>query len=144
MQRKVYPLKKRGMAMLMAIFLLVIIGTIMGVSLSMSGTTTAKTTNDYLHEQAMLLGNSATEYAVLALSGRARANPLNQINAVYPNTANPMFNIVTTIGYVDGLTASGQNPNPNASVMIDVVVTSDPALGISETIRYHRRTIQKL
>ena len=150
-------MKRSGFAMLMAIALLIIIATIMAISLSMSTTTTQRTTNEYLHEQAILLTSSATEYAVLAISGHDRVgnnNCINSINAVYPNVTNPMFDINITIGYVgfDSIgVAEGDctdyidtilTPETNGTVLMDVVVT-DHNLS-SEPIRYHRRTLQKL
>jgi type II secretory pathway pseudopilin PulG len=156
MQRKNHILKQRsGFAMIMAIALLVVISTIMAVSISMSTTTTARTTNEYLHEQAMLLASSATEYAILAISGHNRIandNCINEINAVYPNADNPMFDIKITMGYV-GLNAGAgcsqyiatiATPETNGTVIMDVTVTSNAALNLTEPIRYERRTLQKL
>ncbi len=160
MQRKNYILKRRGMAMLMAIFLLVILGTIMGLTISMTSTTTARTANNYLHEQALLLTSSATEYALLALSGHNTAanGCINSINAQYPQAgAAAMFDINITMNYVGYGAIVGCNnyiPNINSSlvagedtngtVMMDVVVTSNAGLGLTEPIRYHRRTLQKM
>ncbi|MFA6629106.1 MAG: type II secretion system protein [Sulfuricurvum sp.] len=154
MQRENNIIKRKGMALLMAIFLLIIIGSIMAVSLSMSGTTVARTTNDYLHEQALLLSSSATEYAVLAISGRDKNNTLPVINAIYPNAVNPMFDVTMNIRYIgdcprcanyyiDNLTSTPTH-EANTTVMIDVDVSSNPALNLNEPIRYHRRTLQKL
>jgi hypothetical protein len=155
MQRKNHILKRSGFAMIMAIMLLIVISTIMAVSISMSTTTTARTTNEYLHEQAMLLTSSATEYAVLAISGHNRTtnnNCINAINAVYPNVNNPMFDINITMQYV-GLNAGGgcdqyiasiSTPETNGTVLMDVTVTSSNELNLTEAIRYERRTLQKL
>lgn len=161
MQRKNHILKRRGFAMIMAIVLLIVISTIMAVSISMSTTTTARTTNEYLHEQAMLLTSSATEYAVLAISGHdriGRDNCINEINAVYPNAINPMFDINITMQYV-GFGSIGVNADDcidypgleniataetNGTVLMDVTVTSSNELNLTEPIRYERRTLQKL
>lgn len=143
------------MAMIMAIFLLVVLGTIMGVSLSLTGITTARTNDNYLHEQALLLTSSATEYAILALSGH---NPvtngcINNINAQYPSAgAAAMFDINVTMHYVGYSTILGCNnyiadidtAETNGTILMDVVVTSNANLGLDEPIRYHRRTLQKL
>lgn len=139
--------------MMMVIILLVVIATIMGVSLSMSATTTQRTTNEYLHEQAILLTSSATEYAVLAISGHDRIgnnNCINTINAQYPNANAPMFDINITIQYAWNENKAGcnefinniQTNETNGTVLLDVVV-SDHNLS-TEPIRYHRRTLQKL
>lgn len=142
--------------MLMAIMLLIVIATIMAVSLSMSTTTAQRTTNEYLHEQAILLTSSATEYAVLAISGHtinATNGCINTINAIYPNLDKPtMFDINVTIQYVNGIAGCNQYVaapsatllaiDTNGTVLMDVVVT-DHNLS-NEPIRYHRRTLQKL
>jgi len=156
MQRENSFLKKRsGFAMLMAIMLLIVIATIMAVSLSMSTTTAQRTTNEYLHEQAILLTSSATEYAVLAISGHtinATNGCINSISALYPNATTPMFDINVTIQYVNGIAGCNQYVtapsttllaiDTNGTVLMDVVVTDHNIS--NEPIRYHRRTLQKL
>lgn len=155
MQRKNYILKHRGMAMIMAIFLLVVLGTLMGLSLSLTGTTTARTNDNYLHEQALLLTSSATEYAILALSGHNAVTNgcINSINAQYPAAgAAAMFDINITMQYVGYSTISGcsnyishiDTTETNGTILMDVEVTSNANLGLDEPIRYHRRTLQKL
>lgn len=160
MQRKNHIMTNhKGFAMLIAIALLIIISTIMAISISMSTKTTQRTTNEYLHEQAILLASSATEYAILAISGHDRVandNCINSINAIYPNTINPIFDINISISYV-GFGGIGLNaddcrdyiativtPETNGTTLIDVIVTSNNNLNINEPIRYHRRTLQKL
>ncbi len=155
--------QRSGFAMMMAIFVIVIVGTLMGLMMSMSATALKRTTNLYLKEQAVLLAKSATEYAVLAISGTNRTGGcLTIINSSYnpSGAATPIFNITTNIQYI-GLSAGnlanecnvGENfiqnadvsaPESKGSALIDVTVASDPNLGINETIRYHRRTLQKL
>jgi type II secretory pathway pseudopilin PulG len=160
MQRKNNFLNQRsGFAMIMAIFVIVIIGTLMGLMISMSSTTAKKTTNIYLSEQAVLLAKSATEYAMLAISGYdrvANGGCINQINLTYPSAASPIFTISVRLDYIGFATtpfAAGCNnyigsintPESIGSVLVDVTVTSNEAnLNIGETIRYHRRTLQKL
>jgi len=155
--------QRSGFAMIMAIFVIVVVGTLMALMISLSTTSLKRTTNLYLNEQAALLARSAVEYTLLAISGTDRtAGCLTRIDTVYnPNgAATPMFNIAVTIRYI-GLSGGNaanectlaENVIPNArvsapeskgSALIDVVITSDPSLNIGETIRYHRRTLQKL
>ncbi len=155
--------QRSGFAMLMAIFVIVVVGTLMALMISMSATSVKRTTNLYLNEQAVLLARSATEYTLLAISGTDRTTGcLTTINTAYDpsGSGNDLFIITVTIRYI-GLSGGNaanectmaQNFIPNAQVtadeskgsaLIDVVVESDPALGIGETIRYHRRTLQKL
>jgi len=168
MQRKSRFLKQRsGFAMIMAIFFMIIIATLLTYMLSSTTETAQRTTNTYLNEQAQLLAKSAVEYAVLKVSGVDRDGIdnivgngndacLNGFNAQYPDT-NPIFDINVTIQYI-GFSAIGNNvsnrcnnfinnistPESNGTMLIDVYVQDNPALGLSEPIRYHRRTLQKL
>lgn len=166
MQRKNYLLNKRsGFAMIMAIFLMVLIGGMMAASISMASVSTNRTQDDYLHEQAQLLARSATEYAILAISGHevnTTNGCINTINMVYPNAVNPMFDIRINMQYIifydvggvstayancTAITGTGgiaQTPESNGTVLMDVNVTSNPGLNLNEPIRYFRRTLQKL
>lgn len=168
MQRKnsfLNPSKRRGFAMIMAIILIVVLTTIMAYTLSLTSQTTKQTTDLYLREQAILLAQSAAEYSLLAISGHNRGangntDCLGSINAQYPSSVNPLFDINVTVGYIGlncqnlGTTYStnGYNyipaaqvttPESNGTVLLDVTVTSESNIS-TEPIRYFRRTIQKL
>lgn len=154
MQRENRILNRRGMAMIMAIFMILVLGGIMAIVITLTATTTQRTTNLYLHEQAVALSRSATEYALLAVSGHDHntlQNCINRIDAQYPDETNPMFDINISLRYIGfgGLTGSCddyigaiQTPESNGSILMDVVVT-DHNLS-TEPIRYHRRTLQKM
>jgi hypothetical protein len=156
MQRKNRILKRRGMAMIMAIFFILIISGIMATVIYLTATTTKKTEDLYLHEQAVALTRSATEYALLAVSGHnstALQNCINHIDAQYPSDTNPIFDINITLRYIGfgGLTgtcddyiATIQTPESNGSILMDVTVTSNSNINMNEPIRYHRRTLQKM
>lgn len=159
MQRKNRILKRRGMAMIMAIFMILILGGIMAIVITMTTQTTRRTTDIYLHEQAIALTRSSTEYALLAVSGHNHntlQNCINRIDAQYPSATEPMFDINITLRYIGfggagGLTgdcnhyiASIQTPESNGSILMDVTVTSNDFLNLDEPIRYHRRTLQKM
>jgi hypothetical protein len=158
MQRKNDLLKQRsGFAMMMAIFIIVIIGALMGLMISMSAKTQKQTVNLYLNEQAALLAKSATEYAMLAVSGyerNATSGCINDLTITYPSSSSPIFNVNVKMEYIGFGSLAGcdvyngigaiNTPESNGTILMDVVVTSDPSLNIGETIRYHRRTLQKL
>ncbi len=147
--------KRSGFAMIMAIILIVVLSTIMAIMLTLTRKTTKDTTNLYLKEQAVLLAKSATELALLEISGHNRGakgntNCLNQVNAVYPNATSPIFDINTTIRYIGLNCQNGSNyissittPDSNGSVLIDTTVTLTSGTSV-EPIRYFRRTLQKL
>jgi hypothetical protein len=159
MQRKNRILKqhRRGIAMIMAISVIVVLGTIMALTLQMTSQTTKQTINDYLHEQAILLTRSATEYTLLRISDTdRRGGCLTNLTGTYQN----IFNINMTwqyIGLSDGnannecnasdsyiTNANVADPNSKGSILLDVVVSVTDTNITSEPIRYHRRTLQKL
>jgi competence protein ComGC len=164
MQRKSRILKGRnGFAMIMAIFFMIIIATLLLYMLGSTTETAQRTTNTYVNEQAQLLAKSATEYAVLRVSGVDRDGDdnvtgtaddgcLNSFNAQYPNSTNPIFDINVTIAYIGFGDYNNCNnyintiatPESNGTMLIDVYVQDNPSLMLTEPIRYHRRTLQKL
>ena len=154
MQRKnnILNTSRRGMAMIMAIAVIVIIGTIMALSLSMTAQTTKRTTDLYLYEQAVLLSKSATEYALLRIAQDGPCSHLNDLN--FPQKSIYDINITTryiyTAPFPAGCPASPatitvQTPEQNGSVIMDVTVSVPQSANVAtEPIRYFRRSIQKL
>lgn len=152
---KTYKHHRRGIALITAIAFLLIVATLMAIMVSMTTLTTKRGADLYFQEQAHLLAKSATEFALLAISGHdivGNGDCVNTIDIEYPRT-NPFYNVDTTIRYYgNGLPASPNcnvldntivTPETNGTIMIDVVVTLDPSAGMSEPVRFHRRTIQK-
>ena len=156
MQRKNRILKqhRRGIAMIMAIAVIVILTTIMALTLQMTTQTTKQTINDYIHKQAILLTRSATEYTLLRISGvdRTTTSCLRSLHGTYQQ----YYDIDIAIQYI-GLSgectgandnyivdANVTDPNSKGSVILDVVVSVNDKNITSEPIRYHRRTLQKL
>ena len=136
--------KRSGIAMIMAIAVIVIISTIMALSLSLTSQTTKQTTDLYLYEQVMLLSKSATEYGILRATQATpcSVNALNLTEGVYDinismkyiyNAPSPC---ATADNYFDVV-----SPEQSGSVLMDVTVST--AVG-TEPIRYFRRTLQKL
>lgn len=150
MQRKNYILNTpnmathKGMAMIMAIAVIVIIGTIMALSLSLTAVTTKRTTDLYLYEQSVLLSKSATEYAILRISKTAGCldtiPDFTAIDGLYTISIDLKYIGVAPSGctdYIDNLAT----PEQDGSVLMDIAVSTDAG---TEPIRYFRRTIQKL
>jgi len=142
---------RSGFALLSAIFLMLLIGILMALSFSLSSQTTKQTGQLYLQEQGQLLAKSATEFALLAISGHDNtADCVEQINLRYPQGA-PMYDINMTLYYIgSGLPCNANHllandiltDESNGTVMIDTFVSyRDPET--NETIRFHRRTLQK-
>ena len=151
---------RRGFSMLTALIFMVLVATLGALALSLSTATVKQTSDLYLREQAELLVQSATEYALLAISGHAINTTngcLNTINATYPTDGtDKLFDINISLYYLGvglpngcrtfdgtiGTPANIDTNDSNVTVMIDTIVSS--ADGVStEPIRLHRRTIQK-
>jgi len=137
------------MAMIMAIFFIVIIATIGALSLQLTTQTTKTTTDVYLYEQAALYAKSATELALLDIS---KSPPCSDLNTTY--TQDNIYNITVNLRYIYNSNASCNanggtlyttvtTPEQNGSVLIDVAVDVNNTV-TTEPIRYFRRTIQKL
>ena len=153
---------RSGMAMIMAIAFLVIIAGIMATMMNMTAVTTKRTEHMYFKEQAQLLAKSATEFALLAISGHDRLGNTSCVNSITSNfpVLNPYFTIQTNIRYIGlpgaigtcagyigtpfPVTNSTIAPESDGTVLIDVYVSSIEAnLNLSQPIVYHRRTLQK-
>lgn len=164
MQRQVRILKhssRRGFALITAVFLMILLSTMLLKMLSFSSSDAQQVVNDYLLEQAQLAAYGATEFAMLRISTEDHTAGCTQaISMDYPSTGTKLFDVGITIQYVwngvgpggtncdntlvTGNTVSVTTAEQDGSAYIDVVVASDPALGLDEPIRFHRRTLQKL
>lgn len=143
--------------MIMAIFFMIIIATLLSYMLSSTTETAKRTTDTYINEQGQLLAKSAVEYAILQVSGHDRTSGcLTSLNSVYPDNTNPIFDLNVSISYfgfagcnniLPASVNSIASSESNGTMMIDVYVSSTTGtngLNLSEPIRYHRRTLQKL
>jgi len=152
MQRKNNILKtsRNGIAMIMAISVIVVIATIMALGLALTAQTSKQTTNLYLYEQSVLLSKSATEYTLLLI---AQNPPCSDINTSFVQDS--IYTIDIGVSYIyntnaDCLTNGGTlfttvtTPSQDGSALIDVTVSVTDSSVTSEPIRYFRRTIQKL
>lgn len=132
---------------------MLIMATIMGLMLSITAQTSKRGADLYFQEQAHMLAKSATEFALLAISGHDRTlnSCITRINSKYDD-----YDINTTIRHIGlaglGGTCDGTDsyidniltPESNGTILIDVYVTLHAAdVGITEDIRFHRRTMQK-
>ncbi|NOQ30371.1 MAG: type II secretion system protein [Helicobacteraceae bacterium] len=146
-------MRRSGFAMIAAIVVIVLISMIAMLMVSLSTRTLKEVENTYLLEQAQLLTYSATEYTLLAISGHDRSGGtcVNQINSHYPNSINPVFDINVTIKYIglgslagcEDYISSILTSESNATVLVDVYVNTNEALGLNEQVSFHRRTLQK-
>ena len=147
---------RRGFGLITAIVIMITVATLMTLMIGLSSTSVKVTMDIYLKEQAELLSRSATEFALLAISGHNNSvDCIQNINISYPEGANPTHDANITIWYIgSGLPAACTNVLPfanniatnesNLTVLIDTVITVNQVnTGITEPIRVHRRTLQK-
>ena len=156
MQRKNYTLRKTayrsGIAMIMAISVIVILATIMALSISLSTKTTKQTIDLYVYEQSILLSKSAAEYALLQI---ARNQPCSYNGETF--IQDNFYNINIQVRYIYtpdtiGICAANggtlytivNTPEQNGSALLDISVDVNDTTVVPEPIRYFRRTIQKL
>ncbi len=142
---------RRGFTLLSAIFLMVLVATLMVLAYSLSSQTKKQTGDIYMQEQAQLLARSATEFALLAISGHDNhADCIEQINLQYPQ-GSPIYDINMTLYYIgNGLPCDGNHTlanniataESNGTVLIDTFISYTDT-STNERVRFHRRTIQK-
>ena len=155
MQRKnnflnyTHPKKRSGMALIMAIGVLVILATIMALSLSLTSQTTKRTTDIYLHEQVVLYSKSAAELALLEIAEKGCQNTFNTDfnGSIYDANVTMSYvyteantNVAATVNCNEFISYIQTNEQ-NGSVLMDITVTTTVG---TEPIRYFRRSIQKL
>ena len=166
MQRKNYLLRsprlknKNGFAMIMAIMVLVVIATIMALSITLTNQTTKRTTDMYLYEQAVLLSNSAAEYALLRISQAppcsiARLDFTPDLNGD-GSSADDIYDINVSMSYIfkapsPCVVSAGSDyfniveEETSGTVLMDITVSVPTSYNVStEPIRYFRRSLQKL
>ena len=169
MQRQVRILRIYGhrgaFALIAAVFLMLLLSIMLLKMLSYSAENAQQVVNDYLLEQAQLAAYGATEYAMLQVSADNRNVACTKnIVMTYPAgsvTGTKLFDINVNVQYVwagtppsgtdcdnTGVTGSAitvTTAEQNGSAYVDVTVTSDTAnIGLTEPVRVHRKTLQKL
>lgn len=151
-------IKRKGFAMIMAIFVVVIVAGGGALLLSNASLGSKSISDNYLRAQAELLAQSATEYALMRAQGVNTAGGapcLNTLNITAYNSngttgGNEMFDINVTLSYsFEGAAPAGSvcttlesNTSKNTMVLIDATV-SDHNLS-TEQIRAHKRSWQEL
>ncbi len=144
---------RKAFSMLMAIFVIFIMASIGTLVMSLSGKLVKETTAQYQREQAVLLANSYTEYAVMAVTANDRStNCLSTINGTWNG-----YSARIEIAYIG--TASVISNCDDERELGTVSVGSDTPLTIivdayvdykdldnlgGQNMTYHKRTVQKI
>lgn len=153
MQRENYilkPMQRSGIAMIMAIFVMIILATIMAFTIQMTTKTAKRAVDIYVEDQAILFAKNAAEYAVYKISKNHDCNLTSytatlqtyyqiNVNISYilsdPNTACPTSDIaLTSVGNADAY----------AYARIDVTVTVDNDAVATEPLRIFRRYVENI
>jgi len=149
-----YVTKRKGFAMILAIFIIVLV-SLGGVMLLGNASIGTKTAGDnYFRAQAELLVDSATEFAVMRAQdfNTSGGNCLNNLNITVQDAAGAAaYDVNVTIQYsFQGAapaacsTLASLTGNPTM-MLIDSTVTTNTAANLStEPIRVHKRSWQKL
>lgn len=146
MKKFINSRKKPAFAMIMAMTFILILGTILALSISLTSTTTKKNLETYFYEQMEILADSAREYAMYKI-GNSPCNA-NSFNFTQDN----LYDITINIQYVTRAVCA--DPNLSFAVdpslvketaIIDVAVSlNNAASNTPESIRYYKRYIENI
>lgn len=143
---------RKAFSLLTAIFIIVLMATVAAFIMNLSGKMVKGTTVQFQREQSMLLAQSYTEYAIMAVTANEHNSTgcLNRITGTYG-----IYSIQTDISYIgndlDGsclrvLNTSDINTSKSPlNIIVDVFVRyPDPDHPDDLNMTYHRRSLQKI
>ncbi len=146
-------MKRRGFGLITAIIIMMTVAVLMSLMIGLSSSTVKQTSNLFIKEQARLYLRSATEFALLAISGHPNnTNCIEDLNISFDNSSyNANVNIwymgrgiPATCGHIITNANNVQTDDSNYTVIMNVTVEANQAkLGLSEPIKLYRRTLQK-
>ncbi len=145
--------KRKAFSMLTAIVIIVLMSAVGMLVMSMSGKLVKETTAQYQREQAVLLANSYTEYAVMAVTANDRAaNCLSTINGTWNGYSARIHiayigtnTIIDDCADVRELGTVPVNSDTPLTIIVDAYIDyEDLDNPDGPDITYHKRTIQKI
>lgn len=149
--------QRKAFSMFTAIVVIVLMATVAMLIMNMSGKLVKETTAQYQREQAILLANSYTEYAVMAVTANDRSpgNCLSTINGTIDGySARIHIAYIGTdavISNCDDTRELGTVPagsDTPLTIIVDAYIDYDdldnPSGSGVPNITYHRRTVQKI
>ena len=150
-------MQRSGIAMIMAVAVLVVLATIMAFSIQMTTKTGKRVVDIYVRNQAELYAKNAAEFALYQISQSAsRCSPSSigpfTIDGLYTVTVDLDYayadNNASTCGANDYVTLTnppvGQSDREYGYVKIDVTVNVNSSSVNSEPIRVFRRYIEDI
>lgn len=152
--------QREAFSMITAIVVMILMATVSVLVFSMSGKMIKETTTQYQAEQAALLANSYTEYAIMAVMGnnRSAGNCLQDIGGTIGNpSAGNGYSVSVNIAYIGNQNQVGScagtrrlfsDPGNNLETPLTIIVDAyvkyrDPDQPDQE-MTFHRRTVQKI
>lgn len=154
--------QRKAFSMITAIVVIVLMATVAMLIMNLSGKLVKETTAQYQREQAVLLANSYTEYAILAVTGNDRTTTcLSTINGTMGDatSTNPNngYRIRTHIAYIGTTAEIGTCAGTRTlgtvlagsetplTIIVDAYVDyKDLDNPSGSNVVYHRRTVQKI
>ena len=149
--------KRKAFSMITAIVVIVLMASVAVFIMNLSGKMVKETTTQYQREQAILLSQSYTEYAVMAVTANEHNNSkcLNSINGSYQD-----YNITVDISYIGkGLDSSCNSISGRGRILANDVNTTNSPLNViidvfvrypdydhpgDLNMTYYKRTLQKI
>ena len=161
-KKKLYYIKRKPMrkafSMITAIFVIVIMATVAGFVMNLSGKSVHVITTQYQRAQAMLYAKSYTEFAIMSVTAHDRtANCVEVIKGSIGNINKGGYAIRTHIAYIGSAAEINSCRNSRRlstnvttaatplTIIIDAYVDYKNLDNISAPkITVHRRTVQKI
>ena len=141
--------KKNAIAMIMAVAVIVIIGTIMALSMALTLKTGKRTVETYLYEQVEILSDSAREYAMYKIGNTSCVNHdynITQQDNFYDMQITVKY--ITTAACADAslnFTTDYDTDLKHDSAVINVIVSVDTnQTNTGEEIRFYKRYIENI
>jgi len=145
--------QRKAFSLFTAIVVMVIMASVAALITGMTGKLVKETTTQYQREQAALLANSYTEYAVMAVTANDRAvNCLRTINGTWNG-----YSARIEISYIGDPATIGNcaatrklseavvTPDTQLTIIVDAYIDyNDLDNTTAPNLVYHRRTVQKI
>ena len=161
--------QREGVALLTAIFIILLLASVAGFVMNLSGKIVQESTSQYQKEQAILLAKSYTELAIMSVMSNDRNGTNSCISNITATDIVPAgasagsaqgYNVRTRIGFIGPSSDIGSCENSrkfgspvttssdNLNIIVDIYVEykdiNHPIPAEAPWITYHRRTLQKI
>lgn len=92
---------KKGFSLILAIIFILLVASIGALSIAISSSSAKTSVNLFIHEQAKLLADGASEYALMKVQQNDFATTcVDEIEINYPNADDPTFRANISITYI--------------------------------------------